>query len=165
LWNPFVEWGISNFTLYSSLDNFQIIAPFTQNFAMCNYSGCTGLSFLLKAIWFSELTVHVFLNTCLEVVVIVRLYLNYFSRCRFENIVSRFFCTGISYQYFHVATYSVLRKYPPHNLIISISILGYRHLPYTEWGIKISHFSKGNCEGCSGGSVMRLVNLYRCQYP
>ena len=117
---------------------------------MCNYSGCTGLSFLLKAIRFTELTVHVFLNTCLEVVVIVRLYLNYFSRCRFENIVSRFFCTGISYQYFHVATYSVLRKYPPHNLIISISILGYRHLPYTEWGIKISHFSKSHCAGCSG---------------
>ena len=131
LWKPLVEWGISNFRLYSSFDNFQIIAQFIQNFAMCNYSGCTRLSFLLKAIRFTELTVHVFRNTRHEVLLIVRLYLNYFSRCRFENIVSRFFCNGFSYQYFHVATYSVLYKYALHNLIISISILVYLHLPYS----------------------------------
>jgi len=82
---------------------------------MCNYSGCTGLSFLLKAIRFTELTVLVFLNARHELLLIVGLYLNHLSHCRFENIFSRFFCTGFSYQYFHVATYSVLHKYPLHN--------------------------------------------------
>lgn len=109
---------------------------------MYNYSACTGLSFLLKAIRFTELMVHVFLNTRHEVLLIVRLYLNYFSRCRFENIVSRLFCTGISHQYIHVPTYSVLHKYYLQNLIISISILGYRHLPYSVESVPKSTFNK-----------------------
>ena len=42
--------------------------------------------------------------------------------------------------------------------------------PNTGWGIKISHISRGHCAGCSGGrevgvGVMRLVGLYRFQYP
>ena len=119
------------FSSLPSFDNFQIIAQFIQNFALCYCSGCTGLSLLLKAIPFTELTVLVFLNTRHEVLLLLRLYLNYLSLCRFENIVSRFFCTVISYPYFHVATCSVLHKYPLHNLIISIRILVYRHLPYS----------------------------------
>jgi hypothetical protein len=138
VWKPLVEWGISKFPLYSSIDNFQIIAQFIQNLAMCNYSGCTRLSFLLKSVRFTELTVHVFLNTRREVLLIVRLYINYFSRCRFENIFSRFVFTGFSYQYFHVATYSVLHKYPLHNLIISVSILVYRYLLYIVESIRKS---------------------------
>jgi len=27
----------------------------------------------------------------------------------------------------------------------------------TGWGIKISYFSKGHCEGCSGGREVRVV--------
>ena len=29
---------------------------------------------------------------------------------------------------------------------------------YTEWGIKISHFSKGHCAGCSGGREVGVVS-------
>jgi len=29
---------------------------------------------------------------------------------------------------------------------------------YTEWGIKISNFSKGHCEGCSGGREVGVVS-------
>ena len=28
----------------------------------------------------------------------------------------------------------------------------------TGWGIKISHFSKGHCEGCSGGREVGVVS-------
>ena len=29
---------------------------------------------------------------------------------------------------------------------------------YTGWGIKISNFSKGHCEGCSGGREVGVVS-------
>ena len=34
----------------------------------------------------------------------------------------------------------------------------YVYLLYTEWGIKISDFSKGHCAGCSGSREVGLVS-------
>jgi len=35
------------------------------------------------------------------------------------------------------------------------------HVAYTEWGIRSPTFSKGHCEGCSGG---REVGVVSCVY-
>jgi len=42
--------------------------------------------------------------------------------------------------------------------VILISVAHDNNVLNTGWGIKISHFSKGNCEGCSGGREVGVVS-------